>query len=320
MSTIRLSRDRLAAEILPLGATLRSLTFDGVEMLLRLEDEGAYATDDYYLNPVIGRCANRIARGRFEIDGDSFQVSTNEGPNTLHGGARGWNRAQWRIVEQTGARARLAHTCADGDMGFPGAVEGEVAFALIDDALEIVWAATTDRATPVNLTHHLYFNLSGEDQQSILDHELTLAANAVTPVSEGLIPTGEIMPVGDTPFDFRTPRRIGEALAQPHPQLDAGGGLDMNFVLAAPSASAACALRLHSPESGITLEVETDQPGLQLYGGQGLKLPFVKNGALAIEPQGFPDAPNHPSFPNVILRPGAVYRKRALYRFTRAPV
>ncbi len=318
MSThpIHLAHGALTAEILPLGATLRSLTFEGVELLLRLPDLAAYETDGYYLNPIIGRCANRVAYGRFEIDGETFHVSTNEGPNTLHGGTRGWNRAEWTLIDQSDTAVRLAHASPHGDMGFPGTVHAEVAFTLHEhDALEIVWSATADRATPVNLTHHLYFNLSGDDQRSILDHTLHLTSGAFTPVGDGLIPTGEIAPVDATPFDFRAPRRIGDALAQPHPQLEAAGGLDMNFAL--DPAMAGPALRLHSPESGIVLEIETDQPGLQLYGGQGLKPPFVKHGALAIEPQGFPDAPNHPNFPGVILQPHEHYQKRALYRFRR---
>ena len=310
---LTLANGALSAEILPLGATLRSLTFEGVETLLRLPNVADYATDNFYLNPVIGRCANRIAQGRFEIDGETFRVSTNEGSNTLHGGVQGWNRAEWRVVEAGDDRARLAHTSEDGDMGFPGTVEAEVAFSLEGDALEIVWTASADRTTPVNLTHHLYFNLSGETDRTILDHDLTIAADAFTPVGNGLIPTGEIAPVEATPFDFRRPRRIGEALLYPDSQLEAAGGLDMNFVLN----SHAPALRLHSRESGLTLEVETDQPGMQVYGGQGLKSPFVKHGALVIEPQGFPDAPNHADFPNVILRSGERYRRRALYRFKR---
>ena len=311
---IQLTCGRLTAEILPLGATLRSLRFDGVEMLLRLDDPSVYATDDYYLNPVIGRCANRIAQGRFEIDGEAFQVSTNEGPNTLHGGVEGWNRRVWSVEQSDETSVTLAYTSPDGEMGFPGEVRASVAFRLIDDALEIVWSAVTDRATPVNLTHHLYFNLSGDDQTPILDHTLEIAAEAITPTGPGLIPTGALLPVDNTPFDFRQPRRIGDALAEPHPELAAAGGLDANFALT----GAAPALRLRSPESGIALTVETDQPGVQIYGGQGLKAPFVKNGALAIEPQGFPDAPNHPTFPNVILRPGQRYQRRALYRFERS--
>lgn len=316
MTSIHLTNGRLAAEILTLGATLRSLTFEGTEVLLRLEDEAGYATNDFYLNPVIGRCANRIAQGRFEIDGEDFQVSANEGPNTLHGGTEGWNRADWRVVEASEDRVRLSHRSPDGDMGFPGAVDAEVDLALNEDSLEIVWSARADRPTPVNMTHHLYFNLSGEASSPILDHSLQIGADAITPCGPGLIPTGEIASVEGSPFDFRRARRIGEALSHPDPRLEAAGGLDINFVLS----GAPPALILHSPESGITLTVETDQPGMQIYSGRGLRAPFVKHAALAIEPQGFPDAPNHPTFPSVILRPGETYRRRALYRFHRARV
>ena len=314
MSALHLSRGRLSAEILTLGATLRSLRFEGVEVLLRLDDLGAYATDDYYLNPIIGRCANRIAGGRFEIDGEAFQISTNEGSNTLHGGAEGWNRRTWSVEQADETALTLSYVSPDGEMGFPGEVRATVAFRLTDEALEVVSSATTDRATPVNLTHHLYFNLSGDDQTPILDHTLEIAAEAITPTGPGLIPTGALLPVDGTPFDFRTPRRIGDVLAEQHPELAAAGGLDANFALT----GAAPALRLRSPESGIAMTVETDQPGVQIYGGQGLRTPFVKNGALAIEPQGFPDAPNHPNFPSVILRPGETYRRSALYRFKRS--
>jgi aldose 1-epimerase len=184
------------------------------------------------------------------------------------------------------------------------------------DILRIAWEAQTERPTPVNLTHHLYFNLSGGQSPSVLDHSLTIAADGFTPVRADLIPTGEVAAVNGSPFDLRRPRRLGDGLAQAHPQLAIGGGYDHNWALR-PGARPALALR--SPETGLVLELETDQPGVQIYAGQGLKAPFAPYGGIAIEPQGFPDAVNQPGFPDVVLRPGSVYRRTATYRFLREP-
>jgi aldose 1-epimerase len=310
---MRLTRGRLALDIIPHGAAIGSLTVDGIEVLLQPQGMSEAEADRQYLNQLVGRVANRIAGGRFALDGETHQVSTNEGENTLHGGKVGWSMRDWRLeTGEDGVRA--LYVSPDGEMGFPGEVRVRATIAFVaDDAFEIAYAATVDRPTPVNLTPHLYFNLAGRTGTTMLDHDLTVAAGAITPCGPGLIPTGEVMPVEGTPFDFRQGRRIGEALKDAHPQLALAGGIDHNFVLEGRGV----ALRLYAPETGITLEVETDQPGIQLYGGQKMKAPWVSHQALAIEPQDFPDAVNQPGFPSTLVRPGETYRRRVRYRLTR---
>jgi aldose 1-epimerase len=310
-----LRRGNLALTVAPHGAAITSLTVDGIETLLQPQGMSEAAADAQYLNHLVGRVANRIDRGRFLLDGETIQVSTNEGPNTLHGGEIGWSMRDWRL-EESPAGVRAHYTSPDGEMGFPGEVRAMADIAFVtEDAFEIRYAATTERPTPINLTHHLYFNLSGRAGTTVLDHDLTLAAAAITPCGPGLIPTGGLMPTAGTPFDFREPRRLGQAMAEPDPQLALAGGIDHNFVL---DAGARPALRLHCPESGVTLEIETDQPGVQLYAGQKMQPPWMAHQALAIEPQDFPDAVNYPAFPSTIIRPGETYSRRVLYRLSRS--
>ena len=191
-----------------------------------------------------------------------------------------------------------------------------VTFALVGDhALEITWEARTDRPTPLAMTHHPYFNLSGRPRTPVLDHTLQVASEAVTPVRAGLIPTGALLPVERTPFDLRSARRLGDVLSQQHQQLVIPRGYDLNWVLDAGRDPAEEVVELRSPESGVSLHLSTDQPGLQIYSGQGLGHPFVPHGALVLEPQDFPDAVNTPAFPPVVLRPGGTYRRWARYRF-----
>jgi aldose 1-epimerase len=312
----------LEAEVLDYGAVLRSLrvpTARGpVEAVLGFATLAAYEANRAYQGCVVGRCANRIAGARFAIDGETFEVEANEGPNCLHGGPVGFGRRLWTFedVAADGLSAILTYRSTDGEEGFPGAVDVRVEIALTGpDAVAIAWTAQADRPTPVNLTHHLYFNLSGDPVTSVLDHELMVAADAITPVRADLIPTGERLAVDGTAFDLRAGRTIAEALAQGHPQIDLGGGLDHNWVLrpgAAPAAALSC------PRTGLSLAMITDQPGLQVYSGQGLEAPFARHGGIALEPQGFPDAVNQPAFPSVILRPGQTYRRQAIYRFADA--
>ena len=310
---MKLKRRQLELEIAPHGAAITSLTINGIEVLLQPQGLTEADADAQYLNHLIGRVANRISRGRFDLDGHGCQVSTNEGPNTLHGGKVGWSTREWRL-ENTLAGVRARYVSPDGEMGFPGEVHAFADIAFVsDDAFEIRYGATADRPTPLNLTHHLYFNLSGQTGVSILDHQLTLGASRYTPCGPGLIPTGEVSQVDGTPFDFRSPRTLGDAMAQPHPQLKLAGGIDHNFAL---DEGAKPALRLTSPESGVTLEIETDQPAVQLYAGQKMQPPWIDHQALAIEPQDFPDAVNHPNFPSTILRPGETWSRRVLYRLT----
>lgn len=310
-----LKRGTLVLEVAPHGAAITSLAVDGVQVLLQPQGMSQTAADAQYLNGLVGRVANRLAYGRVPVDGETHFVSVNEGCNTLHGGEVGWSTREWAL-EETPAGLRAHYTSPDGEMGFPGEVQvlADIAF-VADDAFEIRYAATVERPTPVNLTHHLYFNLSGREGVSVLDHELFVAADAITACDEDLIPTGEILSVDGTSLDFRHARPLATADAESHPQLRLAGGIDHNFVL---TPGVEPALRLRSPESGVTLEVETDQAGIQLYAGQKMAAPWVKHQALAIEPQGFPDAVNHPAFPSVLVRPGETYSRRVLYRLFRS--
>jgi aldose 1-epimerase len=243
----------------------------------------------------IGRYANRIARSAFELDGTTYTLLTNEGRNTLHGGPDGFSKREWRIDEQDAASVTFALTSPDGDQGFPGAMECRIRYTWADDgALRLDYAATTDKPTVVNLTNHVYFNLSGDPSTSIAKQQLQIAASAYTPLDDELIPTGEIAAV-TAGLDFRTMRPIG---AEKY---------DVNFVLDGWDSTLRFAARLSDPESGRTLVVETTQPGLQLYTG--------KPGAVALETQHFADAPHHPNFPSTVLRPGEVFTSSTVYRF-----
>jgi aldose 1-epimerase len=297
------------AEILDYGAVVRSLRFGEIETVLGFDTLEAYVADRAYQGCVVGRCANRIDHARFEIDGRAFQVEANEGPNVLHGGPVGFGRRLWILERSDDLSATLSYRSPEGEEGFPGTLDARIKFRLAGaSALEITWLAQASAATPVNLTHHLYFNLSGDPSTSVLDHVFGIEADAITPVRPDLIPTGELMPVDATPFDLRQARTLGEILAERHPQLTIGGGFDHNWMLKGPA-------RLACPRTGLSMTLTTDQPGLQVYSGQGLTAPFAAHGGIALEPQGFPDAVNHANFPNVVLRPGQTYRRRAVYRF-----
>ncbi len=311
----------LSVEVLEFGAVLRRITAPTaagpVDAILGHDSLEACEADALYLGPVVGRCANRIGAAAFELDGEPVRVSANEGRNCLHGGATGFNKRLWRFEppsDPDGRQITLGYVSPDGEEGFPGRVDVRASYALTaPDTLEISYEATAARATPVNLSQHLYFNLGGDLARDVLDHTLRVAASAITPVRQDLIPTGERMAVDGSPFDLRAARRIGEALAGAHPQLSIAGGFDHNWALDGQGRGAD--LELHSPASGLTLAIATDQPGMQIYSGQGLKPPYPRHGAIVFEPQGFPDAVNHPQFPSVIVRPGRTYRHRSTYRF-----
>jgi aldose 1-epimerase len=244
---------------------------------------------------IIGRYANRIARGSFALDGTNFALLTNEGRNTLHGGPDGFSKRTWGVADQTAASAEFVLHSPDGDQGFPGALECWVRYTWSDDdALRIDYTATTDEPTVVNFTNHVYFNLSGDPSRSVARYLLQLAASAYTPVDDESIPTGEIAPV-DPARDFRTERAVGTV---PY---------DCNFVLDGWDGSLRHAATLRDPDSGRTLVVETTQPGVQLFTG--------KPGAIALETQHFADAPNHANFPSTVLRPGETFVSSTIYRF-----
>ncbi|HEX2852156.1 MAG TPA: aldose epimerase family protein [Opitutaceae bacterium] len=302
------------------------------DVVLGFDNLPDYLTRSPTFGAVVGRVANRIAGGKFSIGEETYTLTPNNRPNgipcTLHGGKRGFDDVLWAAesVERDGQPAvRLRYTSADGEEGFPGKLDVEILYSLTaDNALRIDYTATTDRATPVNLSNHSYFNLRGEGNGDVLGHELTLNAQRYTPVTRGLVPTGEILPVAGTPFDFSSPRTIGAQIGAAHEQLQIANGYDHNFVLNSSDGSLALAATVREPESGRIMEVLTTEPGAQLYTGNGLRdprggkaaKPYAPRDAFCLETQHFPDSVNQPAFPTTILRPAQTFRSTTLYRFS----
>jgi aldose 1-epimerase len=276
-----------------------------------LED---YTSNPRYFGALIGRHANRIAQGRFALNGVEYQLPKNNGANHLHGGFKGFDKRVWSAKVEDDV-LHLSYFSKDGEEGYPGNVEAFVDYRLSGNELSIEYRASTDRETIVNLTNHSYFNLKGDG--TILDHELTLNAGGFTPVSADLIPTGEIKSVVDTLMDFREGKAIGSDLGLTE------SGYDHNFVLNDWDGSLKSALQLYEPTTGRVLEILTDQPGMQFYSGNFLDgsflgkngVAYVKYAGLCLEPQHFPDAPNHPTFRSTVLRPGEEYRHSTILRF-----
>jgi aldose 1-epimerase len=281
-----------------------------------------------YFGAVVGRYGNRIAKGQFVLGRRTYKLVTNNGPNHLHGGTRGFDKILWDMsTKQTpqGSSVVFTRTSPDGEEGYPGNLHVTVTYTLTDaDQLIVEYHATTDKATPVNLTQHSYFNLAGEGSGDILGHQLTINADRYTPVDDTLIPTGELAPVQGTPFDFRQPTAIGARINNDNPQLKAGKGYDHNWVLNSPGAIPGFAARLTDPASGRTMEVSTTEPGLQFYTGNFLDGTIKGKGghvyghraALCLETQHFPDSPNHPNFPSTILEPGKTYDSKTIFTFS----
>ena len=306
------------------------------DIVLGYDDLDGYLEATPYFGAIVGRYGNRIAFGRFTVDGVEHQLATNNDPNHLHGGDVGYDKVLWSgtpIERPDGVGVTFAYESVDGEEGYPGNLSIEFDYFLNNDnELVIDYRATTDAATPINLTHHSYFNLAGSGD--ILSHELTINANSYTPIDETSIPTGELAPVASTPFDFTSPTSIGSRIAVQDEQLARGLGYDHNFVLqrddpgVSISADGAlspmvAAARVVEPGSGRVLEVETTEPGLQFYSGNFLDGTITgKGGAVyehrsgfCLESQHYPDSPNQPAFPPTILRPGEQYRSRTIYRF-----
>jgi aldose 1-epimerase len=287
-----------------------------------------YLRNPFYFGALIGRSGNRIAHGRFTLHGREYTLTTNDGAHHLHGGAKGFHQALWDVdtFERNGERgAVLSYLSPDGDDGYPGNLHARVTYTLADDdRFTIDYSATTDAPTPVNLTQHSYFNLTGRPGTTVLDQALTINASRYTPVDATLIPLGAHDAVEGTPFDFRLPTPVGRNIHERDKQLEIASGYDHNFVLdgGAPGALNLAA-RVHDPESGRVLEIHTTEPGLQFYAG-GTFTPdlvgkggvvYPRFGGMALETQHFPDAPNQPSFPSTILRPGREYRSSTVWHF-----
>lgn len=325
------------------GVRLQVTSFGGKVVSLLVPDRngaladvvlGYSSLDEYergnpYFGALIGRFANRIAAGRFTLDGRDFTLARNNGPNHLHGGPNGFHNLLWDAAEYEADDARgveLSLTSPDGDEGYPGKLRVTVRYTLNNrDELEVFYRAQTDKPTVVNLTHHSFFNLRGAGEGDILGHRLQVNADAFTPVDATLIPTGELRPVAGTPFDFRTPHAIGERIGVDDPQLRTANGYDHNFVVTGPAGTLRLAAVVVEPESGRRMEVLTTEPGLQLYSGNFLDgsdrgkkgLAYLFRSAFCLEAQHFPDSPNRSSFPSVVLRPDQIYTQKTIYRFSR---
>lgn len=285
-----------------------------------------YETKGHYLGALIGRCGNRIGKGTFTLDGKTYHVPINNGENSLHGGLKGFDKAVWTAEIVPDLSLKLTLLSPDGDQGYPGNLSVTVLYTLTEgNALQIEYSATTDQTTVVNLTHHAYFNLSGNGYGTIYDQLLWINADFYTPVDAGLIPTGELAPVDGTPFDFRMVKTIGANIRSGDPQMIYGRGYDHNWVLKpAPSDDplALCA-RLYDPASGRILDVWTTEPGLQFYSGNFFDGTVVgssggayrQGDGLCLETQHFPDSPNHPNFPSITLRPDETYKSTTIFKF-----
>lgn len=291
------------------------------EIVLGFETLDEYVQNPRYFGALIGRHANRIARGRFSLNGVEYQLPCNNGANHLHGGFKGFDKRVWDVRESESS-LHLTYFSKDGEEGYPGNVTAAVDYTLLDNELRVDYRATTDRDTLVNLTNHSYFNLRGDG--TILDHQLVLNADGFTPVSKDLIPNGEIRSVEGTPMDFRKGKAIGVQIRDSYDQLGFTGGYDHNFVLNDYDGSLRFAGRVYESSTGRVLEVLTTQPGMQFYSGNFLdgtlvgknRVTYVKYAGLCLEPQHFPDAPNHSTFPSTVLRPGEEYKQTTVFRFS----
>jgi aldose 1-epimerase len=315
------------------GATVVSLKTpdkDGKlqDIVLGFDRLGPYLAGVPYFGATIGRFGNRIADGRFTLDGVAYQLPKNNGPNSLHGGDKGFDKRVWSaepVQAKQGPALRLTYVSADGEEGYPGKLTVHVTYQLRNDnALAIDYQATTTKPTVINLTNHSYFNLSGDMDRPILDEVLMINADKFTPVNATLIPTGVLQPVADTPFDFRKPTVIGTSIDADNEQIHFGPGYDHNWVLvkSKPGAMTTAAV-LSDPISGRVLEVKTTEPGLQFYSGNfldgqpaGKGTVFKHRTGLTLETQHYPDSPNEPSFPSTVLRPGQTYVSHTVYAFS----
>jgi aldose 1-epimerase len=323
------------------GMQVRAISYGAIIQAIRVPDRSGrvadvtlgfdslqgYLTDSPYFGAIVGRYANRIARGRFTLGGRTYRLATNNGPNHLHGGLKGYDKVVWRgesFQRADTVGVKFEHTSPDGDEGYPGTVRVAVTYTLTPgNELIVEYAASADRPTPLNLSQHSYFNLAGEGSGDILKHVLTIDADRYTPVDSTLIPTGALASVANTPFDFRRPTAIGARIEKNDPQLMYGKGYDHNFVLNRTGPGLQHAVRVLDPKTGRTLEISTTEPGLQFYSGNFLdgtitgkaRHVYAHRSALVLETQHFPDSPNHPAFPSTILRPGKDYRSRTVFAF-----
>lgn len=297
-----------------------------VDVVLGHDAIGPYqAKPESYYGALIGRYGNRIAKGKFSLNGKTYQLQVNDGQNSLHGGTDGYEAKVWTGKQIDAQTVELTYFSKDGEGGYPGNLKMKVIYTLQDDhAIDIRYAAETDQPTPLNLTNHSFFNLSGAGSETVMDHVLQLNADEFTPVDTNLIPTGKLEKVAGTPFDFSKPTLIGERIDADHPQLKNGKGYDHNYVLRKKAGLKQAAV-VFSPKTGIEMEVLTEEPGVQLYTGNFMKadkadgkgnLKYGYRSAFCLETQHFPDSPNQPNFPSTILQPGQKFSSQTIYKFS----
>ena len=325
------------------GAEAKILNYGGLVISLKVPDRNGqlgdvvlgydnldgYLKETPYFGALIGRYGNRIAKGKFTLDGKQYTLATNNFPNALHGGIKGFDKVLWNgkiLVSEAGPALELQYTSKDGEEGYPGNLSVTAVYTLTEDnALRLDYTAKTDKDTVVNLTQHSYFNLAGKGD--ILNHEVMIPADKFTPVDSTLIPTGELKPVDGTPFDFRKPTAIGARINQDDQQLKFGGGYDHNWVINKTPGQLTVVARVYEPTTGRVLEVLSTEPGLQFYTGNFLDGKITGKGGwvyqfrngFCMEPQHFPDSPNQPNFPSVVLKPGQVYKNTIIFRFAVQP-
>jgi aldose 1-epimerase len=323
------------------GAVAQIMTYGGIVTTLEMPDKDSqlgdvvlgydnldgYVKNNPYFGCIVGRYGNRIAGGKFTLNGKTYTLATNNGPNSLHGGLKGFDKQVWEVVKSAavngGATLELRYTSKDGEEGFPGNLTVTTLYTLTaDNALRIDYTATTDAATHCNLTHHSYFNLAGSGD--ILNHEMMIAADKFTPVDATLIPTGELRPLAGSPLDFSKPTKIGARINADDEQLKLGGGYDHNYVINKPAGQLGLAARVYEATSGRVMEVWTTEPGVQFYTGNFLDgtirgkggWVYQRRNAFCLEPQHYPDTPNQPSFPTTLLKPGETYQNTIIYKFS----
>ena len=321
------------------GVEVKAITYGGIitsittpdrtgamgDIVLGFDSLDGYLAGHPFFGAIVGRYGNRIAKGRFTIDKQEYKLATNNGPNHLHGGIKGFDKQVWNagVLPPMAGQSSIVftYTSADGEEGYPGTLIVEVTYTLNDkNELIVDYLARSDKATHVNLTQHSYFNLAGAGD--ILGHELTIDADLYTPVDAALIPTGVLVPVEGTPFDFRTSTAIGARIDQPNAQLKHGGGYDHNWVLNGTAGTLRRAARVVEPKTGRTLEVATTEPGMQFYTGnfldgklKGKGRSYERRSGFCLETQHFPDTPNQPNFPTTLIKPGQVYNSRTVFTF-----
>lgn len=306
----------LEVEVLPLGATISAIRYQGQLLTLGYPQTADYQHDSFYLGSTVGRYANRIAHGRCQLNDQLLQLSCNNGPHSLHGGEQGFNRAEWQLRERSPQQLTLYHCSADGDQGFPGRLQVWLQVQLQQNALHLQFKALSDRDTLINLTNHCYFNLNS-DSSDISNHQLQLNASHYLPTDASGIPSGELQPVEGSVFDLRQPQLLAPLLQQSHPQLVQARGFDHCFVTPQTTEnSPQWQATVRSPQSGRVLEVFSTQPGIQLYTGNYLAAPFSPRQGLCLEAQNWPDAPNQPHFPSAKLAAGQTYQQEIVYRFS----